>query len=408
MTEIRCPNCGHVIPMNETDYANIVSQVRNAEFDKSFATEVARVEASIRAQADTEIKAARSECDMRLKNMQASHTAAVQQAISETKAADLTQIQELNQRLSAASTDVVRLRGELALAEQKQNNAVMQAVHAEKERGEVERRQLESELVYYKDLKTRMSTKMVGESLEQYCYDQFNRYRGAFPYTYFEKDNKVSSASGSKGDFIFRAYTKDNVELVSIMFEMKNEMDTTATKHKNEDFFKELDKDRVEKKCEYAVLVSMLEADSDYYNDGIVDMSHRYAKMYVIRPQFFIPFISLIYRAAWAASESRVQLMQYRNQNIDLMQFEHDVEDYKVSVQQSCGHMTAKYQEALADIDKCISVLQKAREDLRLMQTHMDRLQAKSERLSIPKLMKNAPGVQSMLADAITGGQTQV
>ena len=251
---------------------------------------------------------------------------------------------------------------------------------------------------YYKDLKTKMSTKMIGETLEQHCANEFNRNRMAmFPNAYFEKDNDASS--GSKGDFIYRDYDSDKTEIISIMFEMKNEADTTATKHKNEDFFKELDKDRREKKCEYAVLVSLLESDNDLYNEGIVDVSYRYPKMYVIRPQFFIPIITLLRNASMNALTYKKQLLVERNNNLDVTNFEKNMEDFKLAFGKNYETASKKFNVAIEEIDKTIDHLKKVKENLMSSDRQLRLANDKAQDLSIKKLTKNAPSVAKKFED---------
>ena len=253
---------------------------------------------------------------------------------------------------------------------------------------------------YYKDLKSRMSTKMVGESLEQHCQIQFNSIRmTAFPNAYFEKDNEVS-ASGSKGDFIFREKDPEGTEFISIMFEMKNEMDTTATKHKNEDFFKELDKDRQEKGCEYAVLVSLLESDNELYNNGIVDVSYKYPKMYVIRPQFFIPMITLLRNAALNSLQYQKELEVVRNHQLDLVNFESNMQEFKDAFGRNYRLASEKYQTAIDEIDKTIDHLEKVKKALMSSENNLRLANDKAEDLSIKKLTKNAPSVRAMFDEA--------
>ena len=264
---------------------------------------------------------------------------------------------------------------------------------------EVQLKQRDEEIERYKDFKQRLSTKMIGETLEQHCSIQFNQYRAlAFPNAYFEKDNDASS--GSKGDFIYRDYSDDNTEYISIMFEMKNEADTTAAKHKNEDFFKELDKDRNEKKCEYAVLVSMLESDSELYNNGIVDVSHRYPKMYVIRPQFFIPIITLLRNAALNALDYKRQLNEAREQQIDLTNFESNIDTFKNSFMNTYTNAVKKHQEAIDEIDKAIARLTKVKEALQMSDKHLNTANNKlTSDLTIKRLTKNADSVYDKLMD---------
>ena len=255
---------------------------------------------------------------------------------------------------------------------------------------------------YYKDFKARLSTKMIGESLEQHCNNEFNKVRHmAFPNAYFEKDNDIST--GSKGDFIFKDhYYNDegkNVEFVSIMFDMKNESDDTVKKHKNEDFFKELDKDRKEKKCEYAVLVSMLEADNDYYNSGIVDVSHRYPKMFVIRPQFFLPMISLIRNSALSSIEYKKELAKVQNQNIDISNFEFQMEEFKRLFGWHYKNAKDRFDDAIKQIDNAITQLQNVRNSLTTSANHLDKANNRAEELTVKRLTKNSPSIAAKFAE---------
>jgi len=255
----------------------------------------------------------------------------------------------------------------------------------------------DEQIAYYKDFKARQSTKMIGESLEQHCYTEFNKLRPLFPNSYFEKDNDAKT--GSKGDFIFRDYDEDKTEIVSIMFEMKNEADETATKHKNEDFFKELDKDRREKKCEYAVLVSMLEIDNDYYNEGIVDVSHKYEKMYVIRPQFFIPIITLIRGAAINSLKYKKELTMVQNQNLDIIHFEDNLNDFKDRFGKNYRLASERFKKAIEEIDKSIDHLQKIKDNLLKSEDNLRLANNKAEDLTITKLTRNNETVKKMFDD---------
>ncbi|MDO5126341.1 MAG: DUF2130 domain-containing protein [Eubacteriales bacterium] len=253
----------------------------------------------------------------------------------------------------------------------------------------------DEQIAFYKDFKARQSTKMVGESLEQHCLTQFNQIRmTAFPSAYFEKDNDIKS--GSKGDFIFREADADGTEFISIMFEMKNESDTTASKHKNEDFFKELDKDRKEKNCEYAVLVSSLENDNELYNGGIVDVSYRYEKMYVIRPQFFIPMITLLRNAALNSLKYQQELAFVRNQQLDILHFEENLGEFKDKFGRNYRLASEKFQKAIEEIDKSIAQLEKVKKELLSSENNLRLANDKAEELTIKKLTKNAPSVREM------------
>ena len=256
----------------------------------------------------------------------------------------------------------------------------------------------DEQIAYYRDFKARMSTKMIGESLEQHCEMEFNRLRATgFQNAYFEKDN--DARTGSKGDYIYRESDEEGTEFISIMFEMKNEADATATKKKNEDFFKELDKDRREKNCEYAVLVTLLEAESDLYNSGIVDVSHRYPKMYVIRPQFFIPMITLLRNAAMNSLQYRKELEVIRNQNIDISHFEEDMNDFKDKFARNYRLASEKFQKAIEEIDKTIDHLQKTKEALLSSENNLRLANDKAENLTIKRLTKNNPTMREKFAE---------
>ncbi len=258
--------------------------------------------------------------------------------------------------------------------------------------------QKDEQIAFYKDLKAKQSTKMIGETLEQHCNYEFNRFRTtAFPNAYFEKDN--DARTGSKGDFIFRDFDEDGIEYISIMFEMKNEADETATKHKNEDFFKELDKDRREKNCEYAVLVSLLEADNEFYNNGIVDVSYRYEKMYVIRPQFFITIITLLCNASKGALQYKKELLVMKNQEIDVTNFETNMENFKAAFSKNYELASRKFQAAIDDIDKTIKALEKTKEDLLSSNRNLRLANDKAQDLSIKKLTKDNPTMKRKFAE---------
>ena len=255
----------------------------------------------------------------------------------------------------------------------------------------------EEQIAYYKDFKAKQSTKMIGESLERHCENEFNKIRAtAFQNAYFEKDN--DARTGSKGDYIYREYSDTGVEFISIMFEMKNEMDTTATKHKNEDFFKELDKDRREKNCEYAVLVSMLESDNDFYNSGIVDVSYKYPKMYVVRPQFFIPIITVLRNAALNSLQYRAELEVIRNQNIDITHFEEDINDFKDKFSRNFRLASEKFRKAIDEIDKTIDHLQKTKEALLSSENNLRLANNKAEDLTIKRLTRGNPTMAEKFA----------
>ncbi len=391
--EIKCPNCGQMFKVDESGYAQILKQVRDHEFEKELKT--------------------REETDLNLARLEQER--AHQQALSK-KAEELAEkdriIEQLKAEISKADTEkelavtkATQEKEKELLSKESEIDKLKDAIDLQKKEGELEKNNLvekhrneialrDDEIERLKDFKARQSTKMVGESLEQYCFNQFNQIRmAAFPNAEFGKDNDASS--GSKGDFIYRE-SSDGVEFISIMFEMKNEMDTTATKHKNEDFFKELDKDRREKKCEYAVLVTMLEADNDLYNNGIVDVSYQYEKMFVVRPQFFIPIISLLRNAALNSLVYRKQLAEIQSQQIDLYNFEDNLNQFKDSFSDSYRKAGERYKDAIEGIDKAIAALNKIKDNLTKSEGHLKAANNKLEDVSIKKLTKNAPSVKQM------------
>jgi len=377
--EIKCPKCGEAFTVDEAGYAAILKQVR----DKEFAHELERQEQTYREKLRSEKKVWEAEMAKR----QGEELSDLRMRIQELQALE----RELQQQIM-----LEKERTAHRLAEQKLQ---LEAAHrSEKESYEYQLRQKEDEITSLRDYRHQLSTKMLGESLEQHCAISFERVRAyGFPHAYFEKDNDAKS--GSKGDFIFRDYTEDGVEYISIMFEMKNEMDTTATKHKNEDFFQKLDKDRREKGCEYAVLVSMLEADNEYYNDGIVDVSHRYTKMFVIRPQFFIPLISLLRNAAQNSVAHLRELKQMREQEIDVTNFQNAMNEFKAKFARNYQLASNHFKNAIAGIDKTIAQLQKTRDELVKTGDQLRHASDKAEDLSIKQLTKNSPSLAARFAE---------
>lgn len=305
-----------------------------------------------------------------------------------------------DKELAEKNTEIIRLRDQLSnkdTEKQLGEESLKREYEAKLKHKDEQLKEKDEQIDYYKDFKARQSTKMVGESLEQHCLTQFNSLRmTAFPTAYFEKDNDAKS--GSKGDFIFRE-SMEGTEFISIMFEMKNEMDETATKHKNEDFFKELDKDRREKKCEYAVLVSLLEMDNELYNNGIVDVSYRYEKMYVIRPQFFIPMITLLRNAALNSLKYRQELEAAKNQQLDIANFEENMNAFKQGFGRNYEIASKKFKTAIDEIDKTITHLQKTKDALLSSENQLRLANNKAEDLSIKKLTKNAPSVRKMFEE---------
>lgn len=401
MQEIRCPHCGEVFQVDESGYAQIVQQVRDKEFQKELNSraelleqqkkkdlDIARLEQEKASQDALAAKErALDEKEREIEQLKAQ----IDKADMEKKLAVSDAVREKESEINKRDQEITTLKGQL---DGKENENKIKEQALEKQYKE-EIRQKDELIEYYKDFKARQSTKMVGESLEQHCLTQFNTYRmGAFPNAFFEKDN--DARSGSKGDFIFRESAEDGTEFISIMFEMKNEMDETATKHKNEDFFKELDKDRREKNCEYAVLVSLLESDSELYNNGIVDVSYKFNKMYVIRPQFFIPMITLLRNAARNSLEYRQQLAIVKNQQLDLAHFEENMEAFKKGFSRNYELASQKFQTAIDEIDKTINHLQKTKDALLSSENQLRLANSKAEELSIKKLTKNAPSVKAL------------
>ena len=433
MKEIKCPNCGKVFSVDESGYAAILNQVKNEEFDKEIKEREESIKAKVLSDSLIQKQQLEKEKDQQISELN--------QIISNLKK-DLDYIkettknqtqQENEQKYNALKENYLKLENQLtelknnkdkeiqSLEAQLQQKDLENKFNLEKQmnlknqeidklKNDISLNEKETELkvkniqenfanklkdkdeqiAFYKDLKTKMSTKLVGESLEQHCQIEFEKLRStAFKNAYFEKDNDIKS--GSKGDFIYRETNEEGIEIISIMFEMKNENETTATKHKNEDFFKELDKDRNEKKCEYAVLVSMLEADSELYNAGIVDVSHRYKKMYVVRPQCFIPIITLLRNAALNAVEYKKQLIIAQEQNLDISNFENNINEFKEKFGRNYRIASDKFQTAIEEIDKTITHLQKTKEALLSSENNLRLANDKAQELSIKKLTKNNP-----------------
>ena len=414
MQEIKCPKCGEVFQVDESGYAAILKQVRDKEYHKEIEEYKKHLEESqeskdelVKAKTESEYKDIISSKDAEIEKLKAK----LKEADNEKKLAVNEVAAEKEKKLAESSSKIVELEAQIKNSESEKKLAVSEAVSkVEKDFREKEDRYKEDaqkmkeeysdqlrekdvQINYYKDLKTRMSTKMVGETLEQHCEIEFNKIRmSAFPNAYFEKDN--DARTGSKGDYIFRE-SEDGVEFISIMFEMKNENETTATKHKNEDFLKELDKDRNEKKCEYAILVSMLEADNELYNTGIVDVSYKYPKMYVIRPQFFIQMITLLRDAARKSIQYQHELAMVRNQNMDITHFEEDLEAFKQGFARNYELASKKFNEAIDDIDKTIKYLEKTKEALLSSENNLRLANNKATDLTVKKLTKNNPTMEA-------------
>lgn len=455
MQEIRCPKCGEVFQVDETGYDQIAQQVRDKEFEKELERRKSELNAkheqsleTIRLQEEKEYNAniAQKDAEIFSKDQKISElqaklntsetekrlaiSAALEKKNEEHSKATREYTESLTQKeteLFAREQKIAELQAKLDVSETAKKLAVAEALEKKNEelsqktteiadlKGELKNKETESRLnekslqeqyeeklklkdeqiEYYKDFKARQSTKMIGESLEQHCLTQFNAIRmTAFPNAYFEKDNNAKT--GSKGDFIYRECGEDGTEFISIMFEMKNEADETATKHKNEDFFKELDKDRNEKGCEYAILVSLLEIDNELYNNGIVDVSYKYPKMYVIRPQFFIPMITLLRNAAKNSLQYRQELQIVRNQQVDIRNFEENMNAFKEGFARNYRLASDKFSTAIEEIDKTIDHLRKTKAALISSENNLRLANNKADELSIKKLTKNAPSVKAM------------
>ncbi|MCT2160658.1 Uncharacterised protein [Granulicatella adiacens] len=429
MNEIKCPHCQTVFTIDENSYADIVSQVRNKEFaedvhkqlefaKKQFETEKALAKEQEKRLYDEEranFEQKILSLELALKNADVKEEKNVQEALHQKEKefnalqAELDQLKqqlqfkevELSQKfqedLHAKERTILELKQEKELQQKEQEvqqTALKEKYELElrskKDQFELELKAKDEAIAFYKDFKAKQSTKMVGESLEQHCEIEFNRLRmTAFPRAEFGKDNDAKT--GSKGDYIYREYDENGIEILSIMFEMKNENDETATKKKNEHFFKELDKDRHEKQCEYAILVSLLEADNELYNTGIVDVSYQYPKMYVVRPQFFIPIITLLRNAALNSLQYKQELALMRDQHIDITHFEEDLETFKKGFARNYELASKKFQTAIDEIDKTIKSLEKTKAALLSSENNLRLANNKAEDLTVKKLVKNNP-----------------
>jgi hypothetical protein len=387
--EITCPHCKRSFSLDDAGYADILKQVRDDEFQAELHKQL---EAAEKAKA-AEIKLAEVEVAKKLEAENAKHLLELEKLKNELKSADTAKELEVTKATAEAQKQADKLKAELAQAKLLEELAVKnlkEKYDEDLKHRDAQIKDREEQIERLRDLKAKLSTKMVGETLEQHCEHEFNSIRAAaFPNAYFEKDNDAKS--GSKGDYIFKDFSSDNVEFISIMFEMKNESDTTATKKKNEDFLKELDKDRNEKGCEYAVLVSLLEPENDYYNNGIVDVSHKYPKMYVVRPQFFLPLITLLRNAAQKNIEIKNELAIIKAQNIDVANFEADLLKFQDGFKVNYERASKNFQEAIKRIDDSISDLEKVKEALLSTDRNLRIANDKAQDVSIKKLTKNNP-----------------
>ena len=380
MKELKCPKCGNVFTVDESDYVALLSQVKNAEFDAELQRRIHELEENQRARQQAEQarktaeqQAAQAQMQLQLQSLQS-------------------QIQQAEQQKQLA---VAQVRQQATEAYMKKEQELAQA----KAQWDAERKAAQEQIAYYKELKTRLSTKMVGETLEIHCSTQFNQLlRPLMPYAYFEKDNEV--VEGTKGDFVFRDKSEDGVEYISIMFEMKNENDETATKHKNEDFLAKLDADRRKKGCEYAVLVSMLEPESELYNGGIVDMSHRFEKMYVIRPQFFIPLITLLCQTSKKSLDAKRELALVKAQQVDVTNFEDKLMTFKDAFGRNVRLANERFSDAIDEIDKTIAHLQKVRENLVKSGDNLNLADKKLQEVTIKRLTAGNPTMKAKFDEA--------
>ena len=418
MNQIKCPHCGEEFTLNDEGYLNIINQVKTKEFNQEIHQRLEQLK--VQNQKDIEIERTKVESNFlqklslkeqelqslkdKILNSEQAKSLAVLSAEGklkeQLKQQELT-IQQLQSKIETALKDK-QLETQAVLSKKEQALQELTArIELEKKQSELEKasikqrydeqlKQKDEAIAYYKDLKTKLSTKMVGETLEQHCEYEFNNLRAlAFPRATFGKDNDIQS--GSKGDYIYREVDENGVEILSIMFEMKNEQDETATKKKNEQFLKELDKDRNEKKCEYAILVSLLESENELYNNGIVDVSHIYPKMYVIRPQFFIPMITLLRNASLNALKYKQEAALMRRQNIDITTFEDDLNAFKQAFSKNYELASRKFGDAIDEIDKTIKSLQKTKEYLLSSENNLRLANEKADSLTVKKLTKNNP-----------------
>ena len=422
MNELKCPNCGTVFQIDEVDYMSIVKQVKDKEFEK----EISVREAQYKNDKEQSIKLTEAKLEKEFNeelNKKELEISELKNSLKVVESDTKNKLEkEYTDRINKQELEINNLKNKIEVIESKKELDLKIAVDDKEKEITILNNKLENsknefllkeknlienyedkiksrdeQISYYKDFKARQSTKMIGESLENHCHTEFNKLRPLFPNAYFEKDNDAKT--GSKGDFIFRDFDDEGTEVVSIMFEMKNEADMTSTKHKNEDFFKELDKDRKEKNCEYAVLVSLLEIDNEYYNNGIVDVSYKYEKMYVIRPQFFIPLITLIRGLAQNALKYKKELQVIQNQNIDISNFEDNMNSFKESFGRNYRIASEKFKKAIEEIDKTIDHLQKTKDALLSSENNLRIANNKAEDLTIKKLTRNSETMQEMFTD---------
>lgn len=428
--EIKCPNCGTVFKIDESNYNSILQHVKNEEFDKELKEKLDSMLELNRIRLESNFKDKLNEKENLInrlneeKNKLAIESKSKYEKIINDNSIEINNLKKelqfsienknneirealLNEQNSARKKDIeiLELKNKLELKDHESELKVIEAVKNKdqallelKSNYEASLKAKQEEVDFYKDFKAKTSIKLVGESLEQHCYSEFNKLRPLFPKAYFEKDN-VLSETNSKGDFIYRDFDDEGNEFISIMFEMKNETDITSTKKTNESFLKELDKDRNEKKCEFAVLVSLLEIDNELYNTGIVDMSHIYPKMYVVRPQFFIPIITLLRSANLKSSDYKKELALIKSQNIDISHFEENIEAFKEGFGKNYLLASKKFEDAIKEIDKTIKSLEKTKQDLISSNRNLGLANKKAQELTIKKLVKNAPSIAKKFDD---------
>ncbi|MBF0777490.1 DUF2130 domain-containing protein [Streptococcus cuniculi] len=409
MQTLTCPHCGVAFQVNETEYSQLLSQVRGVEFEKEVHERLARETELVEEKAKNDLQQQLAERDKEIVELTARLEQSEKQTALEIRSAlsqkeqeilaleaqiekvRLEKDHELQVALSSMEKERDTVKTELLLQEQKQELALATT----RQEFELQLKAANEQVEFYKNFKAQQSTKAIGESLELYAEAEFNKVRPlAFPNAYFEKDNLVSK-SGSKGDYIYREMDENGIEILSIMFEMKNEADDTVKKHKNDDFLKELDKDRREKGCEYAVLVTMLEADNDYYNTGIVDVSHKYEKMYVVRPQFFIQLIGILRNAAMNALQYKQELALVKEQNIDITHFEEDLETFKHAFAKNYQSASTNFQKAIDEIDKSIKRMEAVKAALTTSENQLRLANNKLEDVSVKKLTRKNPTMKA-------------
>ncbi len=422
MNQVKCPHCGKEFTIDEASYLDIVSQIKNKEFQLEVHEKLEQKR--LQNEKDILIEKAKLESDYKeriaLKNQELNNLKQQLKSTDNITKLEVTSAKiKFNEELSTKEKQILELQSKLAIASKEKELEIKTAVtnkeiqlkeltnqiELEKKQREIEKSSLkdtykeqlrikDETIAFYKDFKAKQSTKMIGESLEIHCENEFNRIRStAFPNAIFGKDNDIKS--GSKGDYIYREYDEYDNEIISIMFEMKNQNDKTATKKKNEHFFKELDKDRIEKKCEYAVLVSLLETDSELYNDGIVDVSYLYPKMFVVRPQFFIPIISLLRNAGLSALKYKQEVALMKQQNTDITTFEEDLKTFKDAFSKNYDLASRKFKTAIEEIDKTITHLQKTKNALLSSETNLRLANNKAENLTVKKLVRKNPTMKA-------------